>query len=623
MSLTRLFRELLSILAITICLASPTLLAQEHTLSLAAGTSTVNLNDTLRWRFVTALIETDLLPGLTGFQLPASQTDFGSSNETLILHTSLNVHGTEPRDWFLEIDYAPLDVVDITLFNRQLNVVYKNTVGDSQPAAVRQIAHPHYLVSLPLKNTDSYELFLQISSGTKLLAPVFLHSGSTIISRHTNFGLLQGMYYGILLALTIYNFFLSSVIKDVSYLYYGLYLLTMGGLLFSMEGYSALYFWPDNPWLADRASIIFGSFCMYVGLEFARLIANAITNAPRHYAIAGKVKYLSLIPLLLVVAFSPSIALPILLTLATVVIVLIVNMLILAIVNGSKHARFVTAAFACLIPGCIVLIVHQVSTVVLPSWSQYLLQFGTAAEALLLSLALAQKYESLRSEKEKLLAQSIIAEQQAHDAQINFSQRLLSSQDTEQQRLAAELHDGVAQNLALIANNLKRASESKVHFNTASMLTTETIQELRNITSNLYPYLLGQLGLGKAVETTLSRALGPSNIEYNLIGFESLNKLHNSTELQLFRIIQEALSNIVKHSRASFASVNIAISGNDCVLIIEDNGKFQTAKSNSGGLGLESMRQRAKALNGELSFKHSENSGSSVILKFPLNQPWD
>lgn len=622
MSRTRLFREGLILWAITIFLASPTLLAQDHTLALEAGASTVNLNDTLRWKFVPAPIETELLPGLSDFHLPVAQTDFGSSNQTLILHTYLSVHAAEQHEWYLEIDYAPLDIVDITLFDSHLNVVYKNTVGDRKPAAARQISHPHYLVLLPLKNTKSYDLYLQISSETKLLVPAFLHAGSTVVSRNTNFGLLQGMYYGILIALTIYNLFLSSAIKDISHLYYSLYLVTMGGLLFSMEGYSALYFWPEFPWLANRAAIIFGSMCIFVGLEFARLITNAVTNAPRHSAIALKVKYLSFVPLSLVLVFSPAIALPMLLILSTVVIVLIINMLILAIVNGSKHARFVIVAFACLIPGCIVLIVHQVSSVTLPFWTQYLLQFGTAAEAILLSLALAQKYESLRSEKEQLLAQSIVAEQQAHDVQLNFSQRLLNSQDTEQQRLAAELHDGVAQNLALIANNLKRANDSQVHFDTASMLTTETIQEPRNITSNLYPYLLGQLGLEKAVETTAARALGPTKIAYNLIGFESITKLHNSTELQLFRIIQEAVNNIVKHSQASFASISISISAHNGVLVIEDNGEFQKTKSDSGGLGLESMRQRAKTLGGELSFKHSENDGCSVILKFPLDQAW-
>jgi signal transduction histidine kinase/ligand-binding sensor domain-containing protein len=211
-------------------------------------------------------------------------------------------------------------------------------------------------------------------------------------------------------------------------------------------------------------------------------------------------------------------------------------------------------------------------------------------------------------------------------AQEEFSRQLLESQERERQRIAAELHDGLGQELLIIKNwavlGLKNGTDPKKQFDEISETASAAIDEVREIAYNLRPFHLDELGLTKAVESMLERFSKASEIDFTweidpIDGF-----FPHASEINFYRIVQECVNNIVKHSGATQASLKIKRSEEDLRLLIRDNGRgFDTAsmalkRANQSGFGLAGIAERARILGGKLSINSDAGEGTIVKLTF-------
>ncbi len=208
-----------------------------------------------------------------------------------------------------------------------------------------------------------------------------------------------------------------------------------------------------------------------------------------------------------------------------------------------------------------------------------------------------------------------------NEAQTRFSQQLITSQEAERKRIAAELHDGLGQNLVVIKNRamlgIKRGEDrEKVEkeLNNISESATLALEEVREITNNLRPQLLDRLGLTKAINAMLKKVSDIINIESEI---DSIDNIFNEMqEISIYRIVQESLNNVIKHSNASDAKVLIKRTADKVLITIEDNGKgfaVENIKSKSG-FGLNGLKERAQLLNGEFSI--DSKIGEGTKLKF-------
>lgn len=212
-----------------------------------------------------------------------------------------------------------------------------------------------------------------------------------------------------------------------------------------------------------------------------------------------------------------------------------------------------------------------------------------------------------------------------HAAQEEFSRKLLEAQERESKRIAAELHDSLGQNLLVIKNwasiGLKNPSDAKTEkqFGEISETVSAAIAEVREIAYNLRPIQLDRLGLTKAIESMLERVFAASEINFtaqidHLEGF-----FPKDAEIAFYRIVQEAVNNIVKHSAATKAGVSIRCAGGGLRLLIWDDGKgFNQSLISPGqrdGFGLTGMSERARILGGALAVNSIEGEGTNVIFE--------
>lgn len=209
---------------------------------------------------------------------------------------------------------------------------------------------------------------------------------------------------------------------------------------------------------------------------------------------------------------------------------------------------------------------------------------------------------------------------------------LIDGQETERQRLSRELHDSLGQ--LLIGLKLKYEScinqssfknSSKEKFEELGSLFDKTIEETRRISNNLMPAALSEFGLVSAIRNICNQMNETSQIHIQFSVQGSNNLLNQKSKTYIFRIAQEALTNIVKHAQAKNASVQLSFDEKYCNLKIEDDGiGFDTAlnrKENSNGLN--NIYDRVKLLSGKYDIQSQNNKGTRIIVEIPITQKED
>lgn len=205
--------------------------------------------------------------------------------------------------------------------------------------------------------------------------------------------------------------------------------------------------------------------------------------------------------------------------------------------------------------------------------------------------------------------------------------KFIQQQDENYRRVASELHDSLGQNLIVLNNDIMKIldfypvdSKEFEEFNKINVLLSEAVDELRYISSNLYPNKIEKLGLKKAIESMAENAFGSSTIKLNLSVGEIDKIFSQDIELNLFRIIQECINNILKHSNAAEANINIHFYSGNMVAEITDNGiGFETKKlSGKPGLGFDNVNYRTFFCGGSIKISSKPNNGTKIKLVIPL-----
>ncbi len=215
--------------------------------------------------------------------------------------------------------------------------------------------------------------------------------------------------------------------------------------------------------------------------------------------------------------------------------------------------------------------------------------------------------------------------QRAYAAQQAFSRQLIASQERERKRIAAELHDSLGQQLLIIKNwavlalrGLDGSKAVQEPLDEISNTASHAVEEMRGIAYNLRPYQLEKLGLTAAIRGLVTRVSASSNIRFST-EIEHVDGLFSQeVEISIYRIVQEALNNIVKHSQATEGRVLVHSNSGTLDLLIEDNGRGFTPAEGSApqqsqqGFGLVGIAERARMLGGRVVIDSAPGHGSRI-----------
>jgi len=217
--------------------------------------------------------------------------------------------------------------------------------------------------------------------------------------------------------------------------------------------------------------------------------------------------------------------------------------------------------------------------------------------------------------------------------QQDFARRLIDSQERERKRIAAELHDSLGQNLLVIQNHtilaIDHAPENdgiRERLREISAVTTQAIGDVREIALNLRPYHLDKLGLTTSINAIIRRVSESTNIIFDA-DIDPLDGLFSKEdESNLYRIVQEALNNIVKHAGATRVSSVVKHSGGKIRIVIGDDGRGFTISDDGSvtpatsghGFGLLGMKERVRILNGTMEVRSTAGNGTTLAIDLPI-----
>lgn len=225
----------------------------------------------------------------------------------------------------------------------------------------------------------------------------------------------------------------------------------------------------------------------------------------------------------------------------------------------------------------------------------------------------------------------ITARKRAEDAARRLSGRILTLQDDERRRIARGLHDSLGQYLTALKMNLDRLSASDSG-NAAlaaesAGIVDKCLTETRTVSHLLHPPMLDEAGLGSATRWYVDGFSRRSGIEVNLNLPPNLNRMNPEVEVTLFRALQEALTNIHRHSGGSTVDVHLSVDTKQIRLEIKDDGRGIPQKRLKGliegaaeaGVGLAGMRERVRESGGSLDIR-SDRAGTTVAISIPVER---
>ena len=219
----------------------------------------------------------------------------------------------------------------------------------------------------------------------------------------------------------------------------------------------------------------------------------------------------------------------------------------------------------------------------------------------------------LNEDLERLVAELV------NDAQRRvLVRRLLAAGEEERRRIARELHDEISQLLTVIQLSLERIPDTaSEEVPRARELLSRTQHEIHRIIYDLRPSLLDDLGLAAAVRWYADSYLARRGIEVGLEVEEGLS-LPSDVEITTFRIVQEIVTNVLRHSQAENVSIELYAAGGELVLAVEDDGVGFRPEERTEGSGLVGMRERAALVGGRVEIDSEPGAGTSVRLTIPL-----
>ncbi len=237
---------------------------------------------------------------------------------------------------------------------------------------------------------------------------------------------------------------------------------------------------------------------------------------------------------------------------------------------------------------------------------------------------------SVRARTLELENRNVEVLQQSHLLR-EFSQRLLHAQDEERRHIARELHDSAGQTLTVLSISLaqlaQKAARSSPQLATAAEVIEETVRqlhrEIRTTSYLLHPPLLDETGLSSALNWYVQGLVERSGLEVDLQISEDFGRFPRDLELAIFRLVQECLTNIHRHSGSKSASIRIGRAAERITVEIGDQGRGMPAakladiQAGKSGVGIRGMRERLRQFDGTVNIE-SDASGTRITVSIPL-----
>lgn len=333
--------------------------------------------------------------------------NLGISNATFWLKIELK-NNTSSSNYAMSIQYPVLD--SLTFYETQDNkLLQTHTCGDRYSFSQRLYPHTNFIFDLNIAPQQSKIIYIKISSSELILVPIYIATIDNIIAKSTNAELIFALYFGLILAMSVYNLSLSFLIKDISYLYYVVYIFFIAISQATFYGYPFKYIFPDSPIFINHSLIIFPAIVGTAGILFARKFLQI-----KQYS-----RFLNQSFTLFIIAYAAAVLLSFaghsrLSFKITDISGLSLSVYAIGVAfyihkKGFRPAKYFLIAWAIFVITLIIFIFRNLGFLPYNDFTNYAVIIGASIETLALSIALASRINVLKREKEESQSKIVAA----------------------------------------------------------------------------------------------------------------------------------------------------------------------------------------------------------------------
>lgn len=516
--------------------------------------------------------------------------------------------------WILEIENPHIDFVEVYVrLPESEHWEMIERTGDKTPFNTRSIVHYNFAVPLEFHSGDSLEVAIMLD---KIPTSINYHSVLWSEQSFNNYQQVQyglnGVYFGMFGMVIIAALIAFIFSRSLIYLWYLLFVLASGLYVFTDLGLAFQFLYPGSDTLNNylRVYLAFGMailFILFTQEFFYTRYHLPMTNHLFNGALAG------LLLLLIPAVFAPdlvssivNIFLPLLYLLILAVIILAIYSAVAMLGSHTSLAALYLSAFIFIIAGGTITILEEFGVITQLSMRFTPIQIGTGFEIMILTGAMSWRIKKVYDDQIELTNKVSRLETQALRAHIDGIEE-------ERSRVAMTLHDSIGNHLA----NLKRQIEDIAPSLKDSV--SYIAEEVRSLSHQLSPLGLQLTGLEQKVKQLITETDERSFTSYQYQCVDLPENLPESVKVEVYRIIQEAVSNIEKHSKASEAVVQIMGHEDHIVITIEDNGVgLPDSFHGTEGIGLQNIKQRVELLKGTIEVSSLKNRGVQFMIEIPV-----
>lgn len=520
----------------------------------------------------------------------------------------------------VEIRYPQLDHVTFRLY-QDGRLVKTYITGDRVPFKQRPVAHPHYLFPVLLEPDHDYQVLLEVRTNGTVQVPVRVWDTLDLFDSVALGDQAHALYFGILIVIIFFNLFVYLTLRERAYLYY---VFCTAGYLFLMatiRGVTYPLLWPENPWLQNQAMLVSVPLATF----FSALFVRSFLRLPESNPVMDRVVQASL--WISALAFAASFVLDYNTSMRLSVALAIPICLMLLLIGplewwrGNQAARLYALAWALLTLGCTLAALNKHGWLPTNPITEYGIQLGSAFEAILLTIALAQrlfreredKVEAqsarLREHAERRLAELKLMDQALHHSTTGLPNRacyemlfkdLLQSQNTPRYAVGViQLLDYQTVHKTLGHNNTDRViAEVARRFNHAvsALPGIQRIEQtesdrfyLAALENSAFAFIL-DAGVAEQEKTTLSRGLARLNEPVSYMGMEL--SLAPATGLAVFPDHGKDISNLIRQAYIAQESS----SGTDLAYYLSNQDAYNASRLTMAAELKKALRDNELAL---------------------------
>jgi signal transduction histidine kinase len=510
---------------------------------------------------------------------------FGFTDSAYWVRFQVRNEASSDMDWMLLYDSAAF-YVDYYLPAAEGEAYEAIHTGSALPFDTRDVPVEEFVFHLPIAPQESQTVYMRFASEGTLILALEVLSEDLFLKQATLQRAINGILYGVLFILAVYNLVLFFNLRDATYLYYVLFFSTMLIGMMAVDGSAARYLWPNQGPFAAVAARFFLVLSFNFGLLFTISFLQTKENVPLLNAIMVTLVILIFVFLgLQFIWFRETAVIHV-----SLLVVGGVSMLLAGLVvwrKGYRPARYFLIGWSVVLVGFIILLLTLVGVIPVNDVGETSIRIGLIALALVLSAGLAERINVYRQEKDTAVAK-------------------------ERNRLARDLHDSVTQSLysaSLLAEVLpeirqRDPEEADDGLQELRHLTRGALAEMRTMLLELRPETVVKTPLGNLLEQLVEALTSRMEIEVQT-DIQPVPVLPPAEHINIYRVAQEALNNVIKHSEASHLLVSLlptpaftkpSIIGwrGQLELRVQDDGiGFDDKKLPANSLGLGIMRERS------------------------------